>query len=66
MKSSPVHKKALVLAGSKAQWSFKSLRCRLNAATSCTLACDGNDRSRLEKPHQVKFLNKFKITIQRN
>jgi len=61
MKSSPVHKKALVLAGCKAQWSFHGLRCRLNAASDgITVRMKGGNRSPGDPGEEFTFFKAFK------
>ena len=61
MKSSPLHKKALVLAGTKAQWSFKGLRCRLNAAPDgVTVNMKGGNRSPGDPGEGFEFFKAFK------
>lgn len=60
MKSSPVHKKAPVLAGSKAQWSFQGLRCRLNAALDgVTVHMKGGNRSPGDPGEEFTFFKAF-------
>lgn len=60
MRSSPIYKMAPALTGTKAQWTFQGLRCRLNAdANGVTVIMKGGNRSPGEPGEEFTYFKAF-------